>query len=587
MAEERVQRRLTAILAADVVGYSRLMQQDEAGTLSALKSRRSEVLQPLVSKYHGRIFKLMGDGVLVEFASAVNAIQCAIDLQQAMAAANADLPENRRIVLRIGVNLGDVIVEGDDLYGDGVNIAARLEEAAEPGGIWVSGSAYDQVRNKVEVGFEGLGSRTLKNMAEPVRVYRARPDREAKIARPALTVPDKPSIAVLPFTNMSGDSEQEYFADGMVEEITTALSRFRNLFVIARNSSFSYKGRAVEVKQVGRELGVRYVLEGSVRKGGERLRITTQLIDTATGAHIWADRFDGAVADVFDLQDTVTTRIVGTIAPRLEASEIERARLKPTEDLSAYDYYLRGLAATNRRTRDTCDTALQLFYNAIERDPHFALAYAEAANCYNERKMNGWMVDRDHEIGEAVHLARRAIEIGRDDAVALTYGALVLCYMLHELDDCAPYVDRAIALNSNFAMAWSASGWMKICYGDPDAGIEHQARAMRLSPFDPRMSWWQTATALAHTCAGRYEEAVSWAEKALQDQPGLTGALRMATVSHALAGRTAEAQRMMARLRQADPRLRVSNLDDVMPPFRRQEDHLRIIEGLRKAGLPE
>ncbi len=587
MAEERTHRRLAAILAADVVGYSRLMEREEAGTLAAVKARREGLLEPLVAGHHGRIFKIMGDGVLIEFASAVNAVQCAIDLQQEMAAANAELPEDRRIVLRIAVNLGDVIVEGGDLYGDGVNIAARLEGVAEPGGILVSGSAYDQVRNKVEAGFEGLGSRTLKNIAEPVRVYRARLDGGVTAAPPALALPDKPSIAVLPFANMSGDSEQEYFADGMVEEITTALSRFRNLFVIARNSSFSYKGRTVDVKHVGRELGVRYVLEGSVRKAGERLRITTQLIDTATGAHIWADRFDDAVAEVFDLQDKVATSVVGAIAPRLEEAEIERARLKPTEDLSAYDYYLRGLAIANRMTRDANDAALRLFNNAIERDPHFALAYAGAANCYNDRKMNGWMADRDHEIGEAARLARRAIEIGRDDAVALTYGGLVLCYMLGELDDTAAYIDRALALNSNLAIAWSASGWVKICYGDPDTGVDHEARAMRLSPFDPGMHWWQTATALAHTCAGRYEEAASWAEKALQNQPGHTGALRMAAVGHVLAGRVAEAQRIMARLRQAAPGLRLSNLADVMPPFRRQEDRVRIVEGLRKAGLPE
>jgi adenylate cyclase len=582
-----MERRLAAIVAADVVGYSRMMEQDEAGTVSALKIRRSEVLQPLLSKHHGRVVKLMGDGVLIEFASAVNAVQCAIDLQQEMATANAELPEDRRIVLRIGINLGDVIVEGEDLYGDGVNIAARLEGVSEPGGILISGSAYDQVRNKVEVGFEGLGGRTLKNIAEPVRIYRIRLDGEGTATRPFLALPDKPSIAVLPFTNMSGDSEQEYFADGMVEEITTALSRFRNLFVIARNSSFSYKGRTVEVKQVGRELGVRYVLEGSVRKAGERLRITTQLIDTATGAHIWADRFDGAVAEVFDLQDKVATSAVGAIAPRLEEAEIERVRLKPTEDLNAYDFYLRGLALSNRLTRDANAAALRLFNHAIERDPHFALAYAGAAYSYTDRKMNGWMADRHHETAEAARLARRAIEIGRDDAVALTYGGLVLCYVLGELDDCAAYIDRALALNSNLAIAWSASGWLKICYGDPDTGVEHQARAMRLSPFDPRLYQWQTATALAHTCAGRYEEAAFWAERALQDQPGHMGALRMAAVSHLLAGRVAEAQRIMARLRQAVPGLRVSNLPDVMPPFRRQEDRIRIVEGLRKAGLPE
>jgi adenylate cyclase len=587
MNEARAQRRLAAIVAADVVGYSRMMQQDEAGTLSALKGRRSQILRPLVSKHYGRIIKTMGDGVLIEFASAVNAVECAIELQQQMAAANAGLADVRQILLRIGINLGDVMVDEDDLYGDGVNIAARLESMAEPSGILVSGSAYDQVRNKVQAAFDALGAKPLKNIAEPVRVYRVRLDGASTSERPALALPDKPSIVVLPFTNMSGDAEQEYFGDGMVEEIITALSRFRNLFVIARNSSFTYKGRTVNVKQVGRELGVRYVLEGSVRKAGERVRITTQLIDAATEAHIWADRFDGTVAEAFELQDKVATSVVGAIAPRLEEAEIERARLKPTEDLTAYDYYLRGLAVANRATREANENALQLFNKAIERDPHFAPPYAVAANLYTYRKMNGWMADREQETAEAERLARRAIELGRDDAVALTNSGLALCYVLGELDDGAACIDRAIALNSNLAIAWSASGWIRINYGDPDKGVEHIARAMRLSPFDPHMYQWQTATALGCTCAGRYDEGAAWAGKALQDQPGHTGALRMAIVCRVMAGRLSEAQRLMARLRQVAPGLRVSNLSDVLPPFRRPEDRIRITEGLRKAGLQE
>ena len=582
-----MERRLAAIMAADVVGYSRLMGQDEAGTLAMLKIRRKETLEPLLSKHRGRLVKLMGDGVLVEFASAVNAIECAVELQKHMAAANEALPEDGRIVLRIGVNLGDVMAEGSDLYGDAVNISARLQEIAEPGGVLISGTAFDYVRNKVSVGFEDLGTQNLKNITLPVRVYRVRLDGRATMTQPALALPDKPSIAVLPFTNMSDDPEQEYFADGMVEDITTALSRFRNLFVIARNSSFTYKGRAVNVKQVGRELGVRYVLEGSVRKSANHIRITGQLIDAATGTHLWADRFDGDLAEVFDLQDQVATSVVGEIAPRLEEVEIERAKRKPTDDLSAYDYYLRGLAIANRMTLETNDEALRLFNKAIERDPDFALAYARAASCYQDRKMNGWMADRAHEIAAAARLARRAIEAGRDDAVALTHGGLTLAYVVGELDDCEAYIDRALALNSNFADAWCASGWVKVCFGEPDVGLEHAARALRLSPRDPRMFWWQTFTALAHLCTDRYAEAALWAESALRDQPHITGALRVAAASYALAGRVAEAQTMMARLRQCDPRLRLSNLAEVMPPFRREEDRARLLEGLRKAGLPE
>jgi TolB-like protein/class 3 adenylate cyclase/Tfp pilus assembly protein PilF len=587
MAEERVHRRLAAILAVDVVGYSRLMERNEVGTLAALKNRRKGVLEPLVSRHQGRVFKIAGDGVLVEFGSAVNAAQCAIDLQEGMAAANGEAPEERRIVLRIGVNLGDIIVEGSDLYGDGVNIAARLESIAQAGEVLVSGSAYDQVKNKVNGDFEDIGAQSLKNIAEPVRAYRVRPSGRPMTGRPVLVVPDKPSIAVLPFMNISGDPEQEYFADGMVEDITTALSRFRNLFVIARNSSFAYKNQAVDVKQIGRELGVRYVLEGSVRKAGNRVRITGQLIDTATGAHLWADRFDGDLAEVFDLQDRVATRVVGEIAPRLEEVEVERAKRKPTENLTAYDYYLRGLAFANRMTLQTNDEALRLFNKAIERDPDFAPACARAAHCFTDRRMNGWMADRADEVATAIRLTRRAIKAGRDDAIALTYGGLTLGYVAGELDDFGAYIDRAVALNSNFADAWSASGWVKVCFGDPDMGVEHEARAMRLSPLDPNMFRWQTATALAHFCAGRYAEAALWAERALRDQPNHMGALRMAAASHASAGRATDAHGMMARLRQCQPGLRLSNLAEVMPPFRRQKDRTRLVEALRKAGLPE
>src|SRR5262245_1220032 len=365
MAEERIQRRLAAILAADVVGYSRLVEQDEAGTLATLKARRKQILEPLVAKHQGRVFKVAGDGVLVEFASAVNAVQCAIDLQQEMAAANDGQREDRQIILRIGVNLGDVIVEGSDLCGDGVNIAARLEAVAEPGGILVSAPAFDFVRNKVKVGFGDLGAQTLKNITEPVRAYRVTGTPAVAVAAPK-AVSDKPSIAVLPFANMSGDPEQEYFSDGIVEEIITALSRMRSLFVVARNSSFYYKGRPINVRQVGRELGVRYVLEGSVRKAANRLRISGQLIDAETGAHLWADRFDGDMEDIFDLQDQVTAKVVGAIAPKLDEAEIERIRSKPTENFDAYDHFLRGMAGLHRWSREGNDEALAHFYRALE-----------------------------------------------------------------------------------------------------------------------------------------------------------------------------------------------------------------------------
>jgi adenylate cyclase len=411
MREQAPQRRLAAILAADVVGYSRMMQVDEAGTLAVLKSRRTEILQPLVSKHHGRIIKVMGDGVLVEFASAVQAVSCAVALQEAMAVANEAAEESRRVVLRIGINLGDVLVEGGDLYGDGVNIAARIEAVADPGSVVVSRTVFNHVRGKVDFEFDDLGERELKNIAEPVQVYRVGVADQATTARPPLPLPDKPSIAVLPFQNLTGDILQEYFADGIVEEMITALSRFRNLFVIARNSSFAYKGRTVDVKQIGRDLGVRYVLEGSVRRVGNRVRITGQLIDTSTGLHLWADRFDGAFDDIFDLQDQITARVVGAIAPKLEQAEIDRAKRKLTSSLDAYDYYLRGMAAVHLWTKAGNVEALHHFRRAIELDASFASAHGMAARCYSQRKAGGWAEGSAKEVAEAKSLAWRAAEL--------------------------------------------------------------------------------------------------------------------------------------------------------------------------------
>ncbi|MES0031764.1 BTAD domain-containing putative transcriptional regulator [Mesorhizobium sp. M0040] len=427
------------------------------------------------------------------------------------------------------------------------------------------------------------------------RTERQRPEPSSGAASLAqvLAVPtrrdDQPSIAVLPFQNLSGDVEQEYFADGMVEDIVTALAHFRHLFVVARNSSFTYRGRSIDIKQVGRELGVRYVVEGSVRRAGDRLRIAGQLIDTSTGAYLWADRFDGTLAEVFNLQDQVASSIVGAITPKMEEAEIERAKRKPTESLDAYDYYLRGLAAFDRTitSRSAIDDALRLFMKAIDRDPEFAIAHARAARCYATRKSNGWMVDRAEEIAEATRLARRAVELGRDDAIALSYGGYVLGYVGGDLDDSAACIDRALALNPNLAAALGVSSWVRACLGEPGKAIEHAAGAMRLSPLDPRLFAWQFNTGLAHFCAGHYDDAVAWAGKSLRHQPNYVSAMRVVAAGHALAGRLTEAQQMMARLCEFDPSLRLSNLAEVLPPFYRPDDRSRYIEGLRKAGLPD
>jgi TolB-like protein len=404
---------------------------------------------------------------------------------------------------------------------------------------------------------------------------------------PALMPPDRPSIAVMPFQDMSGDHDQEYFADGLVDDIITALSRMRWLFVIARNSSFTYKGRAVDVKQVGRDLGVRYVLEGSVRKAANRVRITGQLIDASSGTHLWADRFEGPLEDIFALQDQVTASVMGAIAPPLERAEIQRATRKPTENLDAYDYFLRGMASYYRRSREAIDEALPLFYKAIELDPEFASAYGMAAWCYAWRKINGWTIDHAQEIAETAKLTRRAAELGQDDAVALSRGAHALGFVVGDTEAAATLVDRALMLNPNLAGAWWASGWTRIRLCEADLAIEHFAQAMRLSPLDPHTIAMQAGTALAHFLAGRYQEAASWAEKGLWEQTNYLTTLLVAAASNALAGRLPEAQKAMARLRELHPTMRVSNIKNWAPRFRRPEDLARFADGLRKAGLPE
>lgn len=584
MAEARVERRLAAILAADVAGYSRLMGADEEGTLAALKRHRNELIDPKIAEHRGRIVKTTGDGLLVEFASAVDAVRCAMEIQGVMAERSANTPEDRRIEFRIGINVGDIIIDDDDIYGDGVNIAARVETMTSPGAICLSENAYQQIKGKLVLDVRDMGEQQLKNIAQPIRVYSVRSENAS--ARPALTLPGKPSIAVLPFANMSGDPEQEYFADGMVEDIITALSRFGQLFVIARNSSFTYKGKPVDVKHVGRDLGVHYVLEGSVRKAGNRVRITGQLIDASTGTHLWAERFDGSLEDIFELQDQVTKSVVGQIAPKLEQAEIERTKRKPTGSLGAYDYFLRGMALHYQMTVEANNESLRLFYRAIELDPDFAAPYGLAAECIGWRKANRWNTDRAKDIEEVNRLASNAVRLGRDDAVALYTTALPLAYVVEDLDAGATLVDRAVSLNPNLAQAWRASCWIRVWLGNPEIALEHIKIAMRLSPRDPYFFGMQAVAAFAHFFAGRYDEASSWAEAALQDAPNFHQALRMAAAGHAVAGRSDLAQRAIARLRQIDPDLRVSNLSE-LTPLRRTQDMTNYQDALRKAGLPE
>jgi TolB-like protein/class 3 adenylate cyclase/tetratricopeptide (TPR) repeat protein len=585
-----VERRLVAIFAADVEGYSRLMGNDEVATLRDLTERR-QILDGLIASHRGRIANTAGDSVLAEFASAVDAVQCAIEAQAAWVEANDQVTPDRHIKFRIGVHVGDVMVRAGDLFGDGVNIAARLQSSAAANGISISGAAHEQVKKILPLTFVDLGIQSLRNI-DPIRAYGVSaaggPSQATWLAgaQKPLALPDKPSIAVLPFQNMSGDPEQEYFADGMVEDIIAGLSRFKSLFVIARHSTFTYKGRAVDIKQVGRELGVRYVLEGSVRKSGTRVRIAGQLVDSASGMHLWADRFDGRFEDVFDLQDQVTTSVVGAITPKLEQAEIERAKRKPTASLDAYDYYLQGMAKFYRWTAEDNSEALRLFKRSIELDPEFASAYGMAARCYSYRRSNKWFTDLQQETVEAARLARYAVQLGKDDAVALCLAGWTFAHVAGDLDSGASLIDQSITLNSNLAVAWLFSGWVAVYLGEPEVAIERVGRAMRLSPLDPSIARMQAATATAHFFAGRYDEACSWAEKAVRGQPDSLAALRVAAASSALAGRLEKAREAMARLLQLDPTARASNLKDYIP-LRRPEDFDSFAEGLRMAGLPE
>src|SRR5712664_3960832 len=479
-----MERKLAAILSTDVKGYSRLMGEDEVATIRTLTAYR-EVMATLIRQHRGRVVDSPGDNLLAEFASVVEAVQCAVAIQGALRLRNAELPPHRRMEFRIGINLGDVIVEGDRIYGDGVNIAARLEALAEPGGVLVSQTVHEQVRDKLPFTFEDLGEQQAKNIARPLRVYRVHGPgvaAERPPSAPTLPLPAKPAIAVLPFQNLSGDLEQDYFADGMVEEIITALSRIRWLFVIARNSSFTYKGHAIDVKEVGRELAVRYVLEGSVRKAGGRVRITGQLIDAETGAHLWADRFDGWLDDVFELQEQVALSVAGVIEPALQAAEMRRSAARPTTDLSTYDFYLRGTELVSTRTLAPLPEALELFKKAFEQDPNYAAAYAMAAWTFLlQQSISGVPLTAETR-ADAIRLANLGSKLARDDAFTLARSGHVLTYLGHEYDRGASMVEQAVALNPNLAIAWHSRGWVSLMCCEDERAIESFDRMIRLSP---------------------------------------------------------------------------------------------------------
>jgi TolB-like protein/class 3 adenylate cyclase len=600
LAAERVERRLAAVLAADVAGYSRLMGIDEEGTLARLKAIRKALVDPTIATHRGRIVKTTGDGVLVEFASAVDAVRGAVEVQRGIAEQNASLPQDRRIEFRIGIHVGDIIIDENDIFGDGVNIAARLEGIAEAGGICISDDAHRQIRTKVDFAFNDLGPQSLKNIAEPMRAWRMRigevpvpvtAKQSSGGSAPPLALPERPSIAVLPFQNMSGDPEQEYFADGMVEDIITALSRFKALFVIARNSSFSYRGKSVDIKQVGRELGVQYVLEGSVRRVGDRVRITGQLIDATAGSHAWADRFDGTLDDVFEMQDRVTASVVGAIVPRMAEISFENVGRKPVESWGAYEYYLRGMSLFHQGDQggklNATLEALPLFRKAVQLNPTFARAHVRiAASFLTLRDVHGRPISED-EHAEALRSAEQAVRLAGDDEVVLMIATYIFGFFDNDYERGSELIDRALALNPNFSHAWNARGIISVVLGNHERALNEFAEAMRLNPLD-NLALPHSLFGISSACIllGRYEEGAEYARKMLALAPNDIRGLFLLTGSTSFAGKSAEANDAVARIKKFHPHMRASFMRRAYRV--RQASDMAVVEQIvALIGLPE
>jgi adenylate cyclase len=589
MSEERVERRLAAILAADVAGYSRLMGADEEGTLGALKAIRRDLIDLKIKEHRGRIVKTTGDGVLVEFASVVDAVRCAVEVQREMAERNTDIPAERRIEFRVGINVGDIISDDNDIYGDGVNVAARLEALAEPGGICVSRVVRDQVRDKLDFSFDDKGEQQVKNIARPVRVYRvgartAGPNAGETQAAPALAVPEKPSIAVLPFQNLSGDSEQEYFADGIVEDIITALSRNRAFFVISRNTTFTYKGPAIDVAKIARELGVRYVLEGSVRRAGDRVRITAQLIDAANGHHLWADRYDREMADVFAVQDEITRTIIGELAPGIIAAEMQQARRKDPGQLDAWDRTMRAHWHIRRFTRDDMAEARRLLEQATALDPANAMAFSDLSFANHFESTFGWSEDPPDSFARSGEAARRAVAIDDGDANAQTALA-IYDFFSGRHEEARRRLRRAIDLDPNSAFARGFLGVSYAFAGDYDPTLSHTAEAIRLSPRDPLLIIWHLCNAWAALLSARDLEAVQFATEAMEANPEFPDVYAVLAAAHGHLGNAAEAGGALQEFLRRSPVLTTDD-ERLNRPFGTPEQRQRFLDGLRKAGLP-
>ena len=581
MVEQRPERRLTAIFAGDVAGYSRLMGADEEGTLSRLNAHRREFLEPKIAEHHGRIVKRTGDGILIEFASAVDAARCAVEIQHGMIERNAPVPQDKRIEFRIGLHVGDIIIEEGDIYGDGVNIAARLEGISQPGGICISDDAYRQVRGRLDANFQDAGEQELKNIARPVRVYQLQSGGGETEAL-ALALPDKPSIAVLPFQNLSGDPEQEYFADGMVEDIITGLSRIKWLFVIARNSTFAYKGRPVDVKQVGRELGVRYVLEGSVRKVADRVRINGQLIDAATGAHIWAERYDRGLEDIFALQDEITLSVVGAIEPSLRDAEIERVKRKRPDSLDAYDLVLRAIPHVYVAMPKEAAKALPLLEKALALEASYAGAHGLLAWCHEILFVRAGLKEANR--AAAIYHARAAITHGRDDATTLALGAFVIGMVEHDRVTAIEAFERALALSPSSAFTLFLGSGVLAYAGEAERAIDWGARALRVSPIDRLAYVAQHVTGIAHFLRGRYEEAANDARRAIQSNPSFSVSHCVLAAALAKLGRTEDAKAAAMQVLALEPSFSSSGICaalGIVPALAKP-----LTEAWSEAGLP-
>jgi TolB-like protein/class 3 adenylate cyclase/Tfp pilus assembly protein PilF len=585
MPEGRVQRRLSAIMSADVVGYSRLMAEDEAGTLSALKDLRATLIDGLVSEYGGRIVKLMGDGALIEFPSVVDAVECAVRIQRGVAEWNTAIPDNRSITFRIGVNLGDVIIDGSDIYGEGVNVAARLEKLADPGGVCISGMVFDQVKGKLDAGFEEFGLHHVKNIADPIRTYRVTASSVSSAHAGPIAAPAKPSIAVLPFDNMSDDHAQEYFSDGISEDLTTALSRFEWLFVIARNSAFTYKGKAVDVKRVGRELGVRYVLEGSVRRSNDRVRVSAQLIDAQADRHVWAQRYDREMDNLFELQDDIVASIASAVGPEITLAEIERVRGKRPSDLDAWDLYLRAKAGYHRMTRQDVDAAIADLEKAIVIEPEFPGAVAMLGLCQAHVGLRGWVRPARLAFEKARAYAEQAVHRWPSSPEANQALALVQL-MTGRSPEAVRVARRAIELNPNSAEAYALLGHALIFCGDLEGGVAACHKAERGNPRDSRGTWLYDAMGHGYFFLGDYDKAIEVSKKGLHQDPALVGALVTLASAYAQLGRKEEARHYIDELLRQIPRYSLRALRKnpmIVDPTLIE----RLMESMRLAGLPE